>query len=314
MKLAITGASGMLGTALICELSSQHQIFATSRTKGFDKKNVIWNCFDLLNFEKLEQWLYTVRADVIIHCAALTNVDFCEKNPKIAKMLHTQTTEIIADYCQRVDSKPIYISTDSVFDGIQDTRYSEGDNINPLNVYANTKFLGEAFILATDRGLVLRTNIVGWSMSERLSFAEWILKGLLQKTTLTLFNDVYFSTIHVTYLARIIEGIFQKDVVGLYHLTGNDKLSKYEFGLKVAKVFNLKSDHVVSVSIDEINLGAKRPKNMALSNKSIMQELSFDLPSVEQSIHLMKEQYDNGYLSKIKGRRMQENYHFWDMV
>jgi len=82
----------------------------------------------------------------------------------------------------------------------------------------------------------------------------------------------------------------------------------------VEKVFNLKSDHVVSISIDNINLGAKRPKNMALSNKNIMQELSFDLPSVEQSIHLMKEQYDNGYLSKIKGRRMQENYHFWDMV
>ena len=98
MRIGITGASGMLGTALVIHLSKSHEIFATSRGKGVEGENIEWDCFNLTNTALLNKWLNKVKPDIVIHCAAIVNIDLCEDNVELATKLHVETTKIIVNY------------------------------------------------------------------------------------------------------------------------------------------------------------------------------------------------------------------------
>ena len=273
MKIAITGASGMLGTALISLLSKSHEVFATSRNKGIEKKNIEWDCFDLNNFELLYTWLKKVKPHIVIHCAAIVDVDFCEKNFELAMSTNTKTTELIAKYINFNKGRLIYISTDSVFDGNKKNSYKEIDTPNPLNIYAKTKLQGEKSVQSISTGLVLRVNIIGLRQNRNNSFAEWILQKLIQGSSLNLFHDVYFSPISVQELSIIINKIIQKPIYGLYHCGSSDSISKYEFGKKMSEIFQLSNLKINKVSIDSLNFKAKRPKNIS-SNRCF--DFNFD--------------------------------------
>ena len=252
MRIGVTGASGMLGTALIDELTSNHQVFATSRSKGYEKDGVQWDCFDLTNVKKLNRWLVNTEPDLIVHCAAMVNVDECENNEESAMNLHVKTTKTIANYLNQDKKKLIYISTDSVFDGMKINPYKEPDQVRPLNIYAVTKLLGEESVLLMENGLVLRTNIIGWNVFGKVSFAEWILKSLVESKPIALFEDVIFSPIHVSDLSLIISRIIDYKLSGLYHCASKDYLSKYDFGIEMAKIFDLPTTNINKISIDNV--------------------------------------------------------------
>ena len=311
MKIAVTGASGMLGTALIYKFGDQYQVYATSRSQGLIKKNVYWHCFDLTDLERLESWLLKTKPDVVIHCAAMVNVDECEIKEDLAYQLHVKTTEIIANFLNNHNGQLIYISTDSVFDGFTKKKYSEEDLTNPLNVYSKTKLLGESSVLSMKKGVVLRTNIIGWSMKDKISFAEWVLINLVKKKPIKLFNDVFISPLHVSELSEIIIQLIKRKVTGLYHVSSQDSLSKYDFGLIMAEAFECSPEYFHEISVDDLGLKAKRPKNIALSNQKITQLLGYDFSYSCEAVNIMKEEYKNGYLAQIKNREIQKNYEFW---
>ena len=292
MKIGITGASGMLGTALVRRLSKSNKVFATSRSVGVEGKGIEWDCFDLTDIPLLNKWLNKVKPDVVVHCAAIVNVDACEENVDLATALHVETTKTMADYLDSNNAKLIYISTDSVFDGEKQGAYSEADLVNPLNVYAKTKLMGEEAAQSMNNSLILRTNIIGWTLESRVSFAEWMLKSLIDKTPLNLFHDVYFSPLHVDDLSSIIERIIDRPVFGLYHCTSSDSISKYNFGKKMAEIFQLSDLNINRVSVDSMKFKANRPKNMTLDVKKIGLALECNLPSAIDVIKLMKYQYD----------------------
>ncbi len=293
MKVGVTGASGMLGTSLVAHLSEKHKVFATSRSKGIEGDNIEWDCFDLTDIKLLNQWLDKVKPNVVIHCAAIVNVDLCEENVELATELHVETTKAMADYLGSSDGRLIYISTDSVFDGEKQGAYSESDLENPLNVYAKTKLMGEKPVQSMNNGLVLRVNIIGWTQEGGTSFAEWILKSLIGNAPLSLFYDVYFSPLHVDNLSLIVGKIIERPIFGLHHCASSDSISKYDFGKKMAETFQLSNENINRVSVDSIEFKANRPKNMALSVKKISSALVYDIPNVIDTIKLMKHQYDN---------------------
>jgi dTDP-4-dehydrorhamnose reductase len=293
MKVGVTGASGMLGTSLVTHLSEKHKVFATSRSKGIEGDNIEWECFDLTDITLLNEWLEKSKLDVVIHCAAIVNVDACEENVKLATELHFETTKAMADYLGSCDTRLIYISTDSVFDGEKQGVYSESDLENPLNVYAKTKLMGEKPVQLMTNGLVLRTNIIGWAQRNSVSFAEWMLKELADNVPLNLFYDVNFSPLNVCDLSIIIEKIIKNPIFGLYHCASNDSISKYDFGKKMAEIFQLSDSNINRVSIDDMKFKANRPKNMALNIKKISAVLKHDFPSAIDAIKLMKRQYNN---------------------
>lgn len=292
MKVGITGASGMLGSALITHLSKSYRVFATSRGRGVEGKNIKWDCFNLTDIILLTEWLETIRPDVVIHCAAITNVDLCEDNVKLATKLHIETTEVMANFLDSYGGRLIYISTDSVFDGEKQGAYSESDLVNPLNVYAKTKMMGEKSVQSMNNGLVLRTNIIGWTQEGKTSFFEWVVDRLNDNMSLNLFYDVYFSPLTVYDLSFIIEKIIEKPILGLYHCGSSDIISKYDFGKKMAEIFQLSDTNINRVSVDSMDFKASRPKNMALNSGKLSDKLQYDIPSAIDSIVHMKIQYD----------------------
>ena len=292
MRIGITGASGMLGTALVSRLSKSFQVYATSRSKGIEGKNIEWDCLDLTDIPLLNKWLNKVKPDMVIHCAAIVNVDACEDNVEMATKLHVETTEVIANYLDTNNGRLIYISTDSVFDGKKQTPYNETDLAKPLNVYARTKLMGEQPVLSMVNGLILRTNIIGWTQEGNTSFAEWVIRGLIDNTPLNLFYDVYFSPLHVDELSLIIENIIERPVYGLYHCASSDNISKYDFGVQMAKVFGLSDSNINRASVEDMDFNAERPKNMALDSGKLAERLKCDMSSTIDSIKLMRRQYD----------------------
>ena len=292
MRIGITGASGMLGSALVDHLSLSYKVFATSRGKGVEGKNIEWDCFDLTDNKLLNEWLEEIKPDVVIHCAAIVDVDACENNVELATKLHVETTKIMVNYLDINDGKLIYISTDSVFDGQKQRSYNEDDLVSPLNVYAETKLMGEQAVLSMNNGLVLRSEIIGWTQKGSISFAEWVLKSLIDKTPLSLFYDVYFSPLTVDDLSFIIQEIIETPIFGLYNCTSSDSISKYDFGKKMAEIFQLPDLNISRIGVDEMNFKAKRPKNMALNSDKLSDKLRYDIPSAIDSIVRMKNQYD----------------------
>ena len=311
MRIGITGASGMLGTALIDRLHLEHELFATSRTQGILREHVHWECFDLLDTTALINWMSKNKIQVVIHCAAMVNVDKCEELADMARKLHYQTTKVISEYIEKTGGYVIYLSTDSVFNGNKSGMYSEYDMPDPLNVYAKTKLAGEGPVLEMQNGLVLRTNIVGWSRDSRLSFVEWVLKELVEKNKVPLFYDVTFTPLHVSDLSDVIHRLISNKVTGLYHIGSNAPLSKYEFGMAMADIFNLDSACIAKASMKTLRLKADRPSNMSLSSVKLKNVLNINLPTSTQAIQRLKEQYDNGWLSSIKGFDVQPDYQFW---
>ena len=292
MKIGITGASGMLGSAIIKDLSGTHEIFATSRSKGLTLCNVQWDCFDLTDSNRLTGWLVNSDVDLVIHCAAMIDVDRCEDSVVETTKINSESTRVLASHLDSKGKKLIYISTDAVFDGKKEGPYIESDTVLPLNVYAKTKLLGEDPVLKMTRGLVLRVNIIGWRADEKNSFFEWLLKGLEEKQHLNLFGDVLFSPLNVTDLAKIITQIIDKELIGLYHCGSRDHCSKYQFGMRVADIFRLSSEKITQVDIEDVDLNAPRPKNLALDSSKLDRVLGYRLPSVDDAINLMKEQYE----------------------
>ncbi len=293
MRIGVTGASGMLGATLVTHLSKLHKVFATSRSKGIEGKDIKWDCFDLTDIELLNKWLDRVKPNVVIHCAAIVNVDLCEENFDLATKLHVETTKVMSNYLNRNNGRLIYISTDSVFDGKKHGSYNESDLVNPLNVYAKTKLMGERPVQLMTNGLVLRTNIIGWTRENSVSFSEWMLKGLTDNIPLNLFYDVNFSPLNVYDLSIIIEKIIQNPIFGLYHCASSDGISKYDFGRKMAEIFQLSDSNINRISVDDMEFKASRPKNMALNINKISAVLEYDFPNAIDAIKLMKRQYNN---------------------
>lgn len=313
-KVVVTGAAGMLGTALIDHLAERHDVRATDLVTGVERSGVRWSVFDLCDDDALERFLSTERPDLVVHAAALVDVDRCERDPATAERIHVHTTEIISQTLAGWDGALIYISTDSVFDGRKDGLYGETDRPAPTNTYGRTKFQGEEACLARERSTVLRTNIFGWSRAERMSFAEWVLRGLVEQSTLNMFRDVHYTPIHVTHLAELIEAVWQRRSYGLYHAAGGTNLTKYEFARLVAHVFGLTTDHVTAGSVDDAGLAAGRPKNMALSSARLASTLGRPMPSAIDGVRLMRRQYENGWVARIKQRDVAPGYQFWEVA
>jgi dTDP-4-dehydrorhamnose reductase len=312
-KILVTGAAGMLGTAILDNLRDRYKVIATDITRGYNPPGVPWKELDLLDNRSATALIEDVKPDAVIHCAALVNVDACEKQPALAEAVHMQTTATLAAAIAKYSGKLVYISTDSVFNGTKNRPYDEDDPVDPPNIYAMTKFKGEQETLRYANNTVLRTNIFGWSRAEKISFAEWVIKSLVTSDKTSMFTDVTYTPIHVTHLSKIIAQVIEKNVCGLLHAGGASAISKYEFGTRLATIFNLPQQNISPSRIDDAGLGAKRPKNMALSSLKLKTVYGISVPEADEGISLLKNQYDKGWVAQIKGRPTAPDYRFWEV-
>ena len=273
----------MLGSALCQLYSPNNKVFAFHRDKIFYLDRVENYSLDLIELNKLNKLFGQIKPDIVIHCAGLINIDFCEREPELANAGNVTVTENIARICSS-KTKLIYISTDQVYGDIID--YSENrENLNPLNQYGKTKLLGEQKVraLCTDY-IIVRTNIFGWNIKPaRISSAEWMYDSLKKGKDITLFTDYTFSPIHTGYFGEILMQLIEMDFKGLINVGSLKPCSKYDFGMQLAKIFGFNSSHIKKRLIDNHPFLAPRFVNLGLNVKKLL-SLNIQPPNYELSI------------------------------
>ena len=177
--------------------------------------------------------------------------------------------------------KYIYISTDSVFDG-QKGNYTESSEVHPLNYYAETKLLGENIIKETvDNLYILRTNIYGFSIPMKKSLFEWAYFELNEGNPINGFSNMYFNPMYVGQLAKCIESFISNEIpFGTYNVTTDEKISKYDFLLKIAKEFGFQLNAINEVTFNQNDFVAPRALNTTLDNsklKSVFKDFDFSI-------------------------------------
>lgn len=298
MKILITGAMGMLGSNLSFMYSKENEVFATGI-----KLPSIPNCqildLDITNKEDLKL-IKKIKPDLVIHCAAITNVDFCEKNPEIAEKINAVGTKNVAEAVKEAKSFLIHISTDAVFDG-EKGDYVEEDILNPINIYGKTKMIAENFVQEINGDYsIIRTNIYGWNKQNKMSIAEWMLNKLEKKEKIPAFRDIIFSPLLVNNLGEAILDLYRVKYRGILHVAGIESCSKLEFAYKIAKVFNLDSSLIESTTIEDMKLKAKRAKNMSLNVAKAKNKLNIKLLNIEKGLEKFKELKNSGFTKKLK--------------
>jgi dTDP-4-dehydrorhamnose reductase len=299
-RILVTGASGLLGINLAQEMMDAHDIVAVDRGKLVNAPFKILK-LDLLDPGAVDAALDSVRPDWVINCAALADLDSCEDNPVLAHRLNTDLPTQFAKACKSRGVSLVHISTDAVFDGRAVAFYSEEDMPNPLSVYARTKLEGEQAVLAENPdAIVARVNFYGWSLSGRRSLAEFFFNNLSGRKSMSGFTDVRFCPMLVNDTARMLVKMLAKELHGLYHVVGPQAMSKYNFGVEIARRFSFKENEISPKSINTSSLIAKRANNLCLSINKLCTDLDEVPPDFSTGLDEFYTQLQQGYPQKIR--------------
>jgi dTDP-4-dehydrorhamnose reductase len=287
-RVLITGASGLLGANLAHLAAAEHEVVAVSGRRPLQLAGLISISADLSPAGQARHLLQQHRPDWVVHCAAATDLDRCEREPEWAQLLNVGMARQVAEACQELGARMAHISTDSVFDGVAGD-YTERDQPRPLNVYARTKLEGEQAVQAACPGaLVVRTNFFGWTIAPRQSLAEWFLGRFERGESTPGFADVYFSPLVVDHLALFLLELLGRGAQGLLHLPGATCLSKYEFGVRLAKAFRHDPALVHAASGQDAGLRAVRPLRTCLKGDRAAGLLGRPLPDLDAGLEELR--------------------------
>jgi dTDP-4-dehydrorhamnose reductase len=299
-RFLITGASGLLGLNLALQFSEKSQVFGTVYSHSLT--NVPFKAIqaDLKDERETLDCIEESKPDVIINCAALANLEACESDPQSAQLMNVNLPEILARVAKSNGIKMIHVSTDAVFDG-QKGNYSEKDLPNPLSIYAKTKWEGEKVVAKHNPdALIVRVNFYGYSLLGKRSLAEFFLYNLAAGTRVFGFSDVFFCPLLVQDLGIILLEMIKHDLQGLYHLVSPQCLSKYDFGVRIAKLFELNENLIESVSVDKGELTARRSPNLTLRIDKLTRELNLPIPDQETGLRKFHQLFQDGFPEKLK--------------
>jgi len=301
MKLLITGASGLLGINLALEATREHEVIGMDRGK---LKSAPFHVIktDFLQADEINSIIDSTNPDWVINCAALANLEACEEHPEQAKILNVDLPRELAEVCTKRNTKFVHLSTDAVFDGEKEGAYTEEDEPNPQGVYSQTKLDGERAVQeANPQAIIARVNFFGWSLGGRRSLGEFFVNNLSEGKNVNGFTDVIFCPMWVNHLAQTLIEMLEKDLHGLYHVVGAQAMSKYQFGVEVARRFGLRSSLIEPQSVERSSLTAKRSHNLWLSIHKLSTALGRDISEFSTGLDGFYTQHQQGYPQKIRG-------------
>lgn len=258
MKILVVGSRGMLGTDMIKELEESNKKFTVT---GWDKGDL-----DITNKEDIEK-IYMLKPEIIINCAAYTNVDLAEKEREKCHEVNVTGVKNLVEYCKTNKVMLVQISTDYVFDGSKES-YDEDDETGAINYYGKTKEEGEKIITQNLKAFyIIRTSWLFGKYGK--NFVETIKKLISEKTEIKVVNDQIGRPTLTKDLAKaIIDLISSKKQSGIYHITNSSKCSWYEFAKKIALL--QKSDClIIPCTTAEFPRDAKRPRFSVLNNSRL---------------------------------------------
>ncbi len=294
MKILVTGASGLLGSRLVIELLSRgHEVVAIYNRNpiGVERRELVKVKLDLANRTALEDLILKTRPDVVIHAAAYTDVDGCERDRAYAWRVNVEATRSIVRAARVARSYLIYISTDYVFDG-EKGMYREDDIPNPINYYGLTKLIAEELVRSSDLlYTIVRPSAIYGVGGSKKSFAEYVAEKLSRGEEVYALVDQYVSPTHSTLLARAIAEVVELKPMGILHIAG-ERMSRYEFATRVAKVLGLPTELIRRASISDMRHWiARRPRDSSLDTGKARSLLKTRFYDSDLALEMFREEW-----------------------
>lgn len=255
MKVLIIGASGLLGRALVGCWGGDEVIAVNSKQ------------VDIRDHGAVDQLLVRERPQWTVLAAAYTDVDGCERDPKLAEEVNATGAGHVARAAGEVGSRTVYLSTDYVFDGKKNSPYQVNDPMRPVNVYGRTKAQGEELVRKwDDRSLIVRT---AWLYGIGKGFPEWLLHKVETTKELNIVNDQRGAPTYAPDLAAAIVRLVRVEARGIVHVTNTGECTWYDFAQAILKTAGIKKVKLTPVSSDQLVRPAKRPSYSVLSHVSM---------------------------------------------
>ncbi len=285
----ITGVTGLLGKSIISQNKNELKI-----TGGYypDKKfetltYLSSKCLlDIRDFDKIEEIISNEKIELIIHCASIANVDYVETHKEEAYQNNFIGTKNIVDLSEKYRIKLIQISTNAVYDG-NNPLYSEDCLRNPINYYGKLKVMEEDYVMEKLKKFVIIRPILmyGWNdFLERENPFTWQLRMQKENKDILLVNDIYSNPLLANDCADVILKIIEKDLIGIFNVAGNEIVSRYEFGLKIAEFTGYDINKIKSVPNSYFKEIAPRPKNTAFDIGKINKILNYKTSNVIEGL------------------------------
>lgn len=265
----VTGAGGLIGSYLVRTAPR----WATQwDVRGLTRLHV-----DLTDEGAVRQLWRDLQPRLVIHCAAMSRTTACQQDPAAAARMNVNTTTLLA--CLAADIPFVFISSDQVFDGKKGW-YVETDEINPINVYGQTKAAAERVVLKNPRHTVLRVALTaGISPTGDRSFVEDMCRAVGRERRLTLFTDEFRNPLPAGVVARAIWEILDRERPGIYHLGGADRLSRMEIG-ELLVAWHPELTTCMQPGSAAKYSGPARPPDLSMRCDKIQTLLSFPLPGL----------------------------------
>jgi dTDP-4-dehydrorhamnose reductase len=265
MKVLITGSDGLLGMKLVKYFEEHFETIPTYQTKINESSIKM----DITLKDEVETVIRKIQPNIIVHCAAMTNVDECETNKKQAELVNVTGTKNIAELACENGCKLVYLSTDYIFDGLKGY-YKETDIPNPISYYGKSKLKGEEAVKNICKDFIIARSSVlyGWH-PVRLNYVTWIISELKKGNKINIVTDQFNSPTLNDNLCEMLLKLIENNQIGIFNTTGGERISRFDFAIKISDIFGLNRNLINPITADQLSWKAKRPKDTSLDTTKI---------------------------------------------
>ena len=266
MRILLTGANGQFGMQFLANTKGKTVVAAhhSQPPPGWKGESL---ALDLADDQSIQDAVRKARPDWVVHGAAMTNVDACEKDPALATRVNGHAAGVVAAAAKAAGARLLYVSTDYVFDGTRGP-YREGDATNPVQEYGRSKLEGERRTLAADANAVIARTAIVYGPHKK-NFVTWLVGELHAGRPVRIVDDQWVTPTHTLDLVQQVQALVDADAKGVYHTAGGEGCSRLEMAHAVAKVFGLPTNLITPVKSSELQWTAKRPPDSRLDTGRI---------------------------------------------
>ncbi len=296
-RILITGSNGLLGQAVVSIITRESD-FELVLSSVEEKSNININQeyiqLDITSKEKVKKTVADAAPDIIVNCAAYTDVDGCETERELSWRLNVDAVKHLIIAARPAGAKIVHFSTDYVFDG-KNGPYDETAIPNPISFYGRTKLAAENALLSSGiKNAIIRTMVLyGAGSKVKPNFATWLVNKLSAGERINIVDDQIGNSTIVDDLAYGTLKLIEAEKEGIYNIAGRDIESRLDFTFKLCDVFGYKKELIKTIKTRDLNQPAPRPLNSGLITLKAQSELGFEPMGTVESLQLLK--YQLGY-------------------
>lgn len=297
MKILISGANGLLGQKLVKLIldSGKDELIATARGDNrlpYPESSYLFDQLDITDQPQVAMVIAKHKPDVVIHTAAMTNVDQCETEREDCWKQNVDAVQYLIGACETTSSFLVHLSTDFIFDG-EDGPYDEKATANPISYYGDSKLAAEKLLLNSSIKYAIARTVVVYGIAHDMSRSNivlWVKKSLEDGKAIKVVDDQLRSPTLAEDLAMGCYLIAEKRAEGIFNISGKDLLTPYEMALKTAAYFNLDISTMEKADSSTFTQTAKRPPKTGLIIEKAIKELGYSPHSFDEGIAVLQSQ------------------------